>query len=229
MSGLVSGWVLKYSPVEKLEHLIVLLVLADCAHDDGSSAFPSVDTIAQRARRSRRTVQYALRDLEEGGHVVREGQTKQGTAIWKVVTDLPPKYPVPGSAPDAPLPNAEPNPGGAPGAHVQPRAPKPSLNHPSEQRPISASDVSGGSGASAALLEAWPRAAEAIKASVTEFTWGVWLRHVAVAGGDERFAVLSAPGHIATWIRERHHGQILEALQAALGVDALVVDIVRAD
>jgi predicted transcriptional regulator len=46
---------------------LVLLKLADNAHDDGLSARPGVSTIAAQCGLSIRTVQYALRDLEQVG------------------------------------------------------------------------------------------------------------------------------------------------------------------
>lgn len=84
MSGLVTGWVLKHSPVEKHGHLLVLITLAECAHDDGCGAYPSVETIAERSRQSRRNVQYALRELEANGHIREIGKTRRGTRVWQV-------------------------------------------------------------------------------------------------------------------------------------------------
>ncbi len=47
MSVRVLSWVFDHSPVEHRGDLLVLLVLADHAHDDGTRAFPSVETIAR--------------------------------------------------------------------------------------------------------------------------------------------------------------------------------------
>jgi DNA-binding transcriptional ArsR family regulator len=46
---------------------LVLLALADHAHDDGTSVHPSVDRIAWKTDLQRRTVQRALRSLENTG------------------------------------------------------------------------------------------------------------------------------------------------------------------
>ena len=58
-------------PEVKGTELLVLIVLATHAHEDGTSAFPAVETIAAKARVTRRTVQYALRRLEQR-ELVRE-------------------------------------------------------------------------------------------------------------------------------------------------------------
>ncbi len=48
---------------------LCLVALGHYAHDDGSNAFPSVKTLTKIVERSRRTVQRALRFLEENGHI----------------------------------------------------------------------------------------------------------------------------------------------------------------
>lgn len=48
---------------------LVLLKLADNAHDDGLSARPGVSVIARQSGLSERCVQYALRDLESAGYI----------------------------------------------------------------------------------------------------------------------------------------------------------------
>lgn len=66
----------------RLAHRLVLLALADYAHDDGSNAHPSVKTLARKARVDERTVQRALADLVATGELVKTGQTKHGVSIW---------------------------------------------------------------------------------------------------------------------------------------------------
>lgn len=65
--------------------LLVLLALADFAHDDGTMAFPSIKTLAKKARLSDRSVQYALRKLEEDGEIERTGTHQSGVAIYRVI------------------------------------------------------------------------------------------------------------------------------------------------
>lgn len=65
--------------------LLVLLVLADHAHDDGSRAWPSINTIAVKARMTRRTVSTALRSLEAVGAIEREGKKLGGVVCYRVL------------------------------------------------------------------------------------------------------------------------------------------------
>lgn len=64
---------------------MVLLVLAEHADDNGSRAFPSVQTIARKAGLAERTVQYALRSLEDNGLIEREGFGPRGTISYRVL------------------------------------------------------------------------------------------------------------------------------------------------
>jgi hypothetical protein len=65
--------------------LLVLLALADCAHDDGTMAFPSVKTLAEKARMSERNARYCQRTLERSGEIVRQGQHASGTTLYRIV------------------------------------------------------------------------------------------------------------------------------------------------
>ena len=38
--------------------MILALALADHAHDDGTSVYPSIESLMEKTRQSRRTVQY---------------------------------------------------------------------------------------------------------------------------------------------------------------------------
>lgn len=86
MSAKVTGWVLEHSPTVGSARL-VLLVLADRADHEGRNAYPSVGSIAQYAHCGRSTVHRALRELEEAGHVVREGVSSIRTVTYRVVMD----------------------------------------------------------------------------------------------------------------------------------------------
>ncbi|WP_413600822.1 helix-turn-helix domain-containing protein [Curtobacterium sp. Curtsp57] len=72
MSLKVITWVLYEAPVTQQAHLLVLLALADRAHDDGTAAYPSREWIGDRARCSVRSVASHLRALEEAG-LIRKG------------------------------------------------------------------------------------------------------------------------------------------------------------
>lgn len=49
--------------------LLVMLVLADHASDDGTDAWPSVETIAAKVRRTPRSVQRTLAELRDKGYI----------------------------------------------------------------------------------------------------------------------------------------------------------------
>lgn len=65
-------WAIEDAPVEDPTATLVLIALADNANDDGTGCWPSVQTLTNRARCSRRTVQRHLRDLEAAG-IIRQG------------------------------------------------------------------------------------------------------------------------------------------------------------
>lgn len=80
----MTGWVLenvKTTPAKKL----ILWALADRANDDGSGAWPAVESMATWSCSSRRTVQRSLRELEDEGKIVNEGKGPKGTTNWRVV------------------------------------------------------------------------------------------------------------------------------------------------
>ena len=83
MSIHVMSWVLRESEA-KLGDRLVLLVLADHAKDDGTSAWPSVDTIGREARLTRRQVQRCLRNLELADEITATGKTRMGTVVYSV-------------------------------------------------------------------------------------------------------------------------------------------------
>lgn len=86
MSVRVMSWVFDHSTVRHRGDLLVLLVLADHAHEDGTSAFPSVDTIAAKARLTRRGAQLALRRLEAECAIAREEHRgPKGTTSYRVL------------------------------------------------------------------------------------------------------------------------------------------------
>jgi hypothetical protein len=84
----VIGAVLQHSPTSG-NAKVILLGLANHAHPDGSSAYPSVATLARYARVDHRTVQRQLRALERDGHVERTGVGPAGQTCWRVVLPCP--------------------------------------------------------------------------------------------------------------------------------------------
>lgn len=75
MSTRALTWAINDAPVpDPVSHLI-LIVLADYAHDDGTRAFPSQAKIAHKISASVRTVGYRLRKLEALGLIRRGDQS----------------------------------------------------------------------------------------------------------------------------------------------------------
>lgn len=65
--------------------LIVLLALADFANPISELAWPSVETLAKKARRSARTVQSTLRALAEAGHISPQGtHGRRGPVVYRI-------------------------------------------------------------------------------------------------------------------------------------------------
>jgi helix-turn-helix protein len=64
------------SRVRRSSDLLVLLAIADYAHNDGRNAWPSTKTLAQRARCSERNVRRILERLERMGEIVLEPNTE---------------------------------------------------------------------------------------------------------------------------------------------------------
>lgn len=78
MSILVMSAVWKHAPVEQ-GPLLVLLALADFADDDGW-CFPAVDTLAAKSRMAGRSVQRAIRAMQEAGYLQVEANAGPGGA-----------------------------------------------------------------------------------------------------------------------------------------------------
>lgn len=82
MSVHVISWVLRHSE-SKLGDRLVAIVLADHAREDGTSAWPSVETIAHQSRLSVRQARRCLRNLEESGEIKETGTSRKGTHIYE--------------------------------------------------------------------------------------------------------------------------------------------------
>lgn len=77
-------WVFRNSEAT-LGARLVLVALADYAHDDGTKAWPSVETLAQKACMSERGARLALRRLERDGEIVCTGQSRSGTNVYAII------------------------------------------------------------------------------------------------------------------------------------------------
>lgn len=66
--------------------LVLLLAIADNAHDDGDGAFPSVGTLAKKARMSERNVNLVLLQLAQAGEIaITPGGGRGNTNSYRVL------------------------------------------------------------------------------------------------------------------------------------------------
>jgi len=77
MSAKITGMVFDRYP-EGGGEMLLALALADHAHDDGTSIFPSIAHLAKKTRQSQRSVQYQLRSMEESGWLILVSGGKGG-------------------------------------------------------------------------------------------------------------------------------------------------------
>jgi hypothetical protein len=158
MSVRVSAWVWEHSPVEHRGDLLVLLALADHAHDDGSSAYPSVDTLARKARLSRRGTFDALRRLKDCGAITPEGTGPTGTIRYRV--NLGPWVQSLHGAVTAPVQFAAPGGAATAPTGVQSPAPEPSKKPSEKNRPAVEPAGSTARGDVRSVFDAWVAATE---------------------------------------------------------------------
>lgn len=65
--------------------LVLLLAIADNAHDDGGGAYPSIDTLAKKARMTGRNVNILLKDLVGAGEIaIDPGAGPRGVNLYRV-------------------------------------------------------------------------------------------------------------------------------------------------
>jgi hypothetical protein len=88
MSVQALSWVLENSAA-RLGARLVLIALANHAHDDGSNAYMSQATIAREARLTVRQVRRCLNELETSGEIIRSGKTEHGVVKWQLRMGVP--------------------------------------------------------------------------------------------------------------------------------------------
>jgi hypothetical protein len=77
--------VLEDASITNHSDLLVAIVIADFAHDDGSGAYPSVETIARKSRQSERNVHYCLARLEAQGKLaICKGGGPKGVNLYRL-------------------------------------------------------------------------------------------------------------------------------------------------
>lgn len=87
MSIKVMTTVWDHAPVDGTE-LLLLLAMADYAHDDGSNVFPSVATLAKRVRLKERQTQIVLASLRDKGLIERCEKRHNGPWVYQIRLDL---------------------------------------------------------------------------------------------------------------------------------------------
>lgn len=150
MSVRVMSWVWESSRSEGIDRL-VLLAIADSAADHGGDSWPSIATLAGKAKVDGRTVQRAIRRLVELGELtVKSNAGKNGVNVYRVMT-----HPRRGATPGTESPPAERHPGSespTPGREsTDPRhsatrtvlepSTKATIQEPSSSEPASRADV----------------------------------------------------------------------------------------
>lgn len=93
MSAKLIGMVFERYP-EGGGEMILALKLADNAHHDGTHIYPSVATMAEMTRQSRRTVQYQLRRMCETGWLIKTKDARggRGTAGYAAEYRINPEW-----------------------------------------------------------------------------------------------------------------------------------------
>lgn len=84
MSGYAVGHVLRSSRASGTS-LLVLIVIAEATHQDGTGAWPAVPSIAKLARTSERNVFRVIRELEEAGELqIERNAGPHGTNLYSI-------------------------------------------------------------------------------------------------------------------------------------------------
>lgn len=109
MSVHVTSWVLRYSE-ERLGNRLVLLALADYAHDDGSKAYPTNETLQRDARLGERQVRNCLRSLEANGSIEQTKTLPDGRKVYRIVMENAGGQNLPGQNPTEKVSDIAPDP-----------------------------------------------------------------------------------------------------------------------
>jgi chromosomal replication initiator protein len=72
------------------------------------------------------------------------------------------------------------------------------------------------------LEKLWNDIRRALRDDVTDFTFHIWLEPLELAHRSGDTVFIRAPGHIRTWVKERHREHLARAVQRVLGAGASV-------
>lgn len=117
MSIEAVAWALGHAPVLNAQEHVILIALADRAHDDGRAAWPSRTWLAKRGRCSVRTVQRHLNAMEKRG-LIRRGDSRmvahlsadKRPTVWNLAMEMRAEATAPATPSDDPEPDFEPAP-----------------------------------------------------------------------------------------------------------------------
>ena len=98
MSVQAQSWVIKYSQ-HKGSELLLMLMIANHAHADGTNAFPSLKLLAEECRMSRRQIARLVKTLEASGELVVHRRGTRTNSYSIRMEDDPPRAPA--ATPDA--------------------------------------------------------------------------------------------------------------------------------
>lgn len=226
MSIQAMAWAIRQQVVTSRSARHVLLLLANCANEDGQNAFPSVARMARESGLSERGVQIALRDLEKAG-VIREGNQQAATIHIRRQDKRPTVYDIvmietPGrgeeASPRGPERGEEASPRAATGRNPcgdgvkistergEVAAPDPSLE-PSENPSIA------GARESLAVVDGsqpFAKASAALRAEIGEASWTSWIAPLRVVALEP--PILEAPSRFVADHVRQHFGERLERL-----------------
>ena len=84
MSNQAQSWVIRYSR-HKGANLLVLLMIANHTHSDGTGAYPSLTTLAAECRMSERQMRRIVQALETSGELrIGRDQGPNGTNLYSL-------------------------------------------------------------------------------------------------------------------------------------------------
>ncbi len=84
MSVQAISWVIEKSK-QRGSKFVVLLMIANHAHSDGTGSYPSYDRLARESRLSPRRVMSIVEDLESSGELkIEKGAGPHGTNIYSL-------------------------------------------------------------------------------------------------------------------------------------------------
>jgi hypothetical protein len=211
------SWVLKKSPVDDPQARLILLVLADCANEDGGNAFPKRETIATQSRVPFGTVGRKLADLRAAGHIEETGRTgyNNRTVVWRVVMGQAIKSErFDSNRRQSDHGRSDQSDHGRSDSRVEASV------EPSEPSVLTSSDGSGRGRA----CEAWPQILGRINAD--EYTVHAWFEPMTPLDLTAGRLVLGAPRYVRSWLAERGYLTLLETAAAEVAAEVVLMPMV---